>query len=76
MKTIYLLDTNIISQVTKPEPKESIITNLDFYNGSCAISSISLYELINGIELLSEGPKKDKMFSLPRIWALCNKVYA
>lgn len=61
MKTIYLLDTTIISQATKPEPKESIITNLDFYNGSCAISSISLYELINGIELLSEGPKKDKL---------------
>ncbi len=61
MKTIYLLDTNIISQVTKPEPKESIITKLDFYNGSCAISSISWYELINGVELLAESTKKDKL---------------
>ena len=61
MKTIYLLDTNIISQVTKPEPKESIIANLDFHNGSCAISSITLYELINGIELLPESAKKDKL---------------
>jgi len=61
LKTIYLLDTNIISQVTKPEPKESIITKLDFYNGSCAISSISWYELINGVELLAESTKKDKL---------------
>ena len=61
MKTIYLLDTNIISQVTKPEPKENIITNLDFHNGSCAISSITWYELINGIELLPKSAKKDKL---------------
>lgn len=61
MKTIYLLDTNIISQVTKPEPKESIISNLDFHNGSCAISSITWYELINGIELLPESAKKEKL---------------
>ena len=61
MKTIYLLDTNIISQVTKPEPKESIITNLDFHNGNCAISSITWYELMNGIELLPESSKKEKL---------------
>ena len=63
MKTIYLLDTNIISETTKQEPAESIITNLEFHNGTCAISSITWYELLNGVELLPDGVKKDKLHS-------------
>ena len=61
MKNIYLLDTNIISQVTKPQPSEKLITNLEFHTGTCVISSITWYELMNGIELLGEGSKKDKL---------------
>ena len=63
MKTIYLLDTNIISETTKQEPSESIITNLEYHNGTCAISSITWYELLNGVELLSESSKKDRLRS-------------
>lgn len=61
MKNIYLLDTNIISEATKPSPKESIITNLEMHTGTCAISSITWYELLNGMELLPESAKKDKL---------------
>ena len=61
MKNIYLLDTNIISQVTKPQPSEKLITNLELHTGTCVISSITWYELMNGIELLGEGSKKDKL---------------
>ena len=63
MKTLYLLDTNIISETTKQEPSESIITNLEYHNGTCAISSITWYELLNGVELLSESAKKDRLRS-------------
>ena len=61
MKNIYLLDTNILSQVTKPEPSEKLITNLELHSGTCVISCITWYELMNGIELLDEGSKKDKL---------------
>ena len=61
MKNIYLLDTNIISQVTKPLPSEKLITNLELHTGTCVIGSITWYELMNGIELLDEGSKKDKL---------------
>lgn len=61
MKKIYLLDTNIISQVTKPEPNEKLITNLDFHSGTCAISSITWFELLNGVALLPESKKKEKL---------------
>jgi len=63
LKSIYLLDTNIISQVTKPEPNENLLTKLELHTGTCVISSITWYELHNGIQLLPPGPKKDKLMS-------------
>lgn len=61
MKNTYLLDSNIVSQVTKPEPDEKLITNLDFHRGACAISSITWFELLNGVGLLPESKKKEKL---------------
>ena len=61
MKTIYLLDTNIISEATKPNPSEKIITNLEFHAENFAISSITWFELLNGVELMDEGKKKEKL---------------
>lgn len=63
MKTIYLLDTNIISQCTKPEPAEAVLNWLEFHTGTCAISSITWFELLNGVALLPDGHKKDKLIS-------------
>ncbi|MBP5751232.1 MAG: type II toxin-antitoxin system VapC family toxin [Treponema sp.] len=63
MKNIYLLDTNILSQVTKPEPNGNLLANLELHTGTCCISSITWYELQNGISLLPQSPKKDKLFS-------------
>ena len=61
MKIIYLIDTNIISEVTRPGPSEKLISNLEFHTGTCAISSINWYELQNGISLLRPGSKKTKL---------------
>ena len=63
MRNIYLLDTNIISQVTKPEPNETIMSNLELHTGTCAISSITWFELLNGVVLLPDGRRKDKLRS-------------
>ncbi len=63
MKKIYLLDTNCISEAIKPEPDEKLVSNLEFHTGTCAISSITWFELLNGISLLPEGKKKDDLMS-------------
>ena len=63
MKNIYLLDTNIISLVTKPEPNQKLISNLELHSQNCCISSITWYELCNGVGLLPEGKKKEKLIS-------------
>ncbi|MBO7430838.1 MAG: type II toxin-antitoxin system VapC family toxin [Spirochaetia bacterium] len=61
MRNIYLLDTNIISQVTKPEPDEKLMSNLELHSGTCAITSITWFELLNGVALLPPGRKKTKL---------------
>ena len=63
MKNIYLLDTNIICEVAKPEPSENIVTNLELYSRNCAISSITWYELLNGAALLKDGKRKRELLT-------------
>ena len=63
MKEIYLLDTNIISEVTKPLPSQNILTNLEFYQMSSVISSITWFELLKGVNLLPEGKRKTDLYS-------------
>ena len=63
MKNIYLLDTNVISEVTHPSPNEKIISNLELHHGTCAISSVTWFELLKGVGLLEEGSKKQKLIT-------------
>ncbi|MBQ1949816.1 MAG: type II toxin-antitoxin system VapC family toxin [Treponema sp.] len=63
MSQIYLLDTNIISEVTKREPNPNLIANFEFYNGKCAISSITWVELLSGVYNLNDGRKKQDLLS-------------
>lgn len=63
MKKIYLLDTNVISEVTRPVPDEKLLANLEFHHDTCAISTITWFELLKGVELLEDGQKKDKLHS-------------
>ena len=58
---IYLLDTNIISEPSKPVKNEKVIgkieQNIDF---SC-ISSITWGEVLSGIKCLSKGAKREAL---------------
>ncbi|MCQ2572734.1 MAG: PIN domain-containing protein [Treponema sp.] len=58
VKRIYLLDTNIISELTKPLPSEKLLTELDARGMFSAISASVWYETLRGIEILPEGKKK------------------
>ncbi|MBO7047455.1 MAG: PIN domain-containing protein [Spirochaetia bacterium] len=58
---IYLLDTNIISEPSKPAKNDKVIgkieQNIDF---SC-ISSITWGEVLSGIKCLSKGAKREAL---------------
>lgn len=58
MKPVYLLDTNVISELSKPIPNKLIITRLVDNEGLCAICSTVWQETIRGYELLPEGKRK------------------
>lgn len=58
MKPVYLLDTNVISELSKPIPNKLVITRLVDNEGLCAICSTVWQETIRGYELLPEGKRK------------------
>jgi len=61
--TGYLLDTNVISELTKPTPEAQVIefltANEDFW-----LPSIVMYELEFGLQILPEGRRREQLRSL------------
>jgi toxin FitB len=55
---IWLLDTNIISELNKSAPDRVCLAWLDAHAADCAISTLSLAELRFGIERLTDGKRK------------------
>ena len=54
----YLLDTNIISERSKPVPQAACLEWLSLHQRDCAISTITLAELRYGVERLPDGKRK------------------
>src|SRR5262245_2679119 len=54
----YLLDTNIVSETTKPNPDPRCLAWLEVRRGRCVLSAITLAELRYGIERLPAGKRK------------------
>ena len=54
----WLLDTNIVSELTKPAPDSACVLWLETHEADCAISTITLAELRWGIERMADGKKK------------------
>ncbi len=60
--TRYLLDTNIISNVTKPAPSESLIEwMMGQSDDDLFISSLTVAEIRRGILDLPRGKKRDRL---------------
>lgn len=58
-KPYYLLDTNVLSSVTKLTPDQDVLDKIKFYTPYCAISSIVWYELLLEMKKLPDGRKKE-----------------
>ena len=54
----WLLDTNVISELTKPRPDPNCDAWLEGHAAHCFISTVTLAEMRWGIERLPEGKKK------------------
>ncbi len=62
---MILLDTNVLSELTKPTPSACVVAWLDDNEPRLALSSVTLAELRYGIARLPEGKRKA---SLLRFW--------
>ena len=54
----YLLDSNIVSEIIKPEPDLNVIKKIAEHNSDCAICSPVWQELLFGLYRMPEGINK------------------
>jgi toxin FitB len=57
----WLLDTNIVSELSKDRPNAACVGWLRAHRGQCFVSSITVAELAFGIERLVEGRRKTEL---------------
>ncbi|MEQ8464122.1 PIN domain-containing protein [Coleofasciculus sp. E1-EBD-02] len=48
MTAQFLLDTNVISEVNKKVPNQSVVAKMDLYEGKVATASVVVHELLYG----------------------------
>ncbi|MEI7840961.1 MAG: type II toxin-antitoxin system VapC family toxin [Methylococcaceae bacterium] len=61
MSLIYLLDTNTISEPTKPSPNLQVIEKLDHFQAQIALPIFVVYELTRGAYQLPESKKRSRI---------------
>jgi toxin FitB len=60
--TRYLLDTNVISNITKPEPSQSLLEWMGVQSdGDLFISSLTIAEIRRGIRDKPRGKKRERL---------------
>jgi predicted nucleic acid-binding protein len=59
----YLLDTDVLSESSNPNPNEAVMDWLDDHDHEAYLSTISLGEIVKGIELLPIGKRKKEIAS-------------
>ena len=57
----YLVDTNVLSETTRPHPKPGVIEWLRAHEQDIAVNPIVLGELWYGIRLLAPGRRRDTL---------------
>jgi predicted nucleic acid-binding protein len=57
----FLLDTNTVSELTKPQPSPNVVHWLRRHHHECFLCSVTIGELVKGLELLPEGKKRRRL---------------
>jgi tRNA(fMet)-specific endonuclease VapC len=58
---MYLLDTNILSELAKPSPHPLVLQRIERYQDIEAMSAITWHELSYGVARLPEGTRKEQL---------------
>ncbi|MEQ1618977.1 MAG: type II toxin-antitoxin system VapC family toxin [Terricaulis sp.] len=58
---MILVDTNVISELLRPSPTPNVVSWLNAHFPGCALSSVSIFELSEGVTRMSEGARRDSL---------------
>ena len=57
----YVLDTNIVSEMTKPKPDAKCMAWLEQYAIDCCLTTVTLAEMRFGVERLPDGKRRREL---------------
>ncbi|MFI5427512.1 type II toxin-antitoxin system VapC family toxin [Aeromicrobium sp. UC242_57] len=60
---MIVLDTNVISEIFRPQPDPQVVSWLESLSGDVAITAITLAELLAGVRRLPSGKRKSELTS-------------
>ncbi len=70
----WLLDTNVVSEMMRPEPATRVVAFLDRIAGEgVGLSSITVWEILNGVGRLDAGRRRNEIFN--RFQGLLDEVF-
>jgi len=59
----FLLDSNVLSELTKAEANAGVMQQLARHRAVCATTTLVMHELAYGVALLAEGARKTRLQS-------------
>lgn len=59
----YLLDSNIVSESSKPYPNKNVIETLTKKRNECCICTVTYFEMLHGVLRLDEGKRKERLMA-------------
>lgn len=59
--SLYLIDTNILSEPIKPQPNENVIAAMKLHADQLAIPSVTWHEILFGCQRLPPSKKRDRI---------------
>ncbi|MDD7415904.1 MAG: PIN domain-containing protein [Treponemataceae bacterium] len=62
MRAIYLLDTNIISELARPEPNKNVVRKIFENQKVSSLSSVTWAEALFSVKRMPQGKRKDLFF--------------
>ncbi|MCQ2593347.1 MAG: type II toxin-antitoxin system VapC family toxin [Treponema sp.] len=63
MNPIYLLDTNIVSEITKPKPNLDVVKRIQESKNISTVASVAFEEMLYGVKKMPKCKKRDDLFS-------------
>lgn len=57
----YLLDTNVVSELTRPMPRPGVLAGIAAHDGALAISAVTVGELRFGVDLLPPSKRRETL---------------